>query len=245
MAKHAEQEIKNLITAKRIGYRAKKKLQLSDEQIDDLYVEHKTKSFYPEIKEFMSSGDVIALELEGEDAVAKLRKIMGATNSAEAEEGTIRCQFGDKTNIMKNCVHGSDSIESAQREIGIVFRIYRSRYARKYTKLITISLVGAPNAGKSTLINLIVGDKVSAISPKCHTTRQQMLGVKTIDNVQMIFLDNPGFMSNNSKIDLESDYICIVLDATHPWQYSIKRHITELIQAKADFLIIINKRRFN
>lgn len=108
-------------------------------------------------------------------------------------------------------------------------------------KLITISLVGAPNAGKSTLINLIVGDKVSAISPKCHTTRQQMLGVKTIDNVQMIFLDNPGFMSNNSKIDLESDYICIVLDATHPWQYSIKRHITELIQAKADFLIIINK----
>lgn len=121
MAKHAEQEIKNLITASGLVIAQEKKLQLSDEQIDDLYVEHKAKSFYPEIKEFMSSGDVIALELEGEDAVAKLRKIMGATNSAEAEEGTIRCQFGDKTNIMKNCVHGSDSIESAQREIGIVF----------------------------------------------------------------------------------------------------------------------------
>lgn len=93
---------------------------LSSAQIDQLYHEHISKPFYPEIKEFMSSAPVICLKLSGENAVIRLRTLMGATNSANAESGTIRHAFGNKTSVMHNCIHGSDSPENAQREVDIM-----------------------------------------------------------------------------------------------------------------------------
>lgn len=92
---------------------------LTKDEINELYAEHITKSFYPEISAFMSSADVVMLVLERDNAVAYLREVLGATNSADAQEGTIRNLFGDKTMKMHNAIHGSDSIASAQREMKI------------------------------------------------------------------------------------------------------------------------------
>lgn len=96
-------------------------ITLTSEQADDLYTEHKERSFYPEIKEFILSGDVRVMLLSRENAVLHLRNIMGATHSAQAEPHTIRGKYGNKEDIMRNCIHGSDSEESAKRESAIFF----------------------------------------------------------------------------------------------------------------------------
>ena len=98
---------------------AQKRIQLSKEQAEEFYAEHKGKVFFPSLVEIMTSAPVIVQILEGEDAVAKYRKIMGATNPAVAEEGTIRKTFA--LSIDRNTVHGSDSLESAEREISFFF----------------------------------------------------------------------------------------------------------------------------
>lgn len=92
---------------------------LTIDEINELYAEHVTKHFYGEIREFMSSHPVVLLVLEREDAVVYLREVLGATNSADADQGTIRNLYGDKTMKMYNAIHGSDSLASAQREIKI------------------------------------------------------------------------------------------------------------------------------
>ena len=86
------------------------------------YEMHVTKDFFPELLEFITSGPVIAAVLEGEGAIEKARTLMGSTNPANADEGTIRKEFG--TDIQMNAVHGSDSPESAEREIGLFFGGY-------------------------------------------------------------------------------------------------------------------------
>ena len=96
-----------------------KMLQLDDEKAGGFYAEHKERPFYNDLKSFMTSGPVIVSVLEGENAIAKHREIMGATNPAEAAEGTIRKDFA--SSIDENAVHGSDSADSAAREIAYFF----------------------------------------------------------------------------------------------------------------------------
>jgi len=98
---------------------AQKRLQLTPQQAEQFYVVHKDRAFYKDLCTFMTSGPVVAQALEGEGAVAKNREIMGATNPANAEEGTIRKDFGDS--IEANSVHGSDSAETAAEEIAFFF----------------------------------------------------------------------------------------------------------------------------
>ncbi|NPB10023.1 MAG: nucleoside-diphosphate kinase [Thermodesulfobacteria bacterium] len=98
---------------------AMKMLRLTKQQAEEFYIVHKGKPFYDELTDYMSSGPIVALVLEGEDAIAKCRKIMGATDPAEADEGTIRKTFALSKG--ENTVHGSDSPESAAREIAFFF----------------------------------------------------------------------------------------------------------------------------
>ena len=98
---------------------AQKMMHLSVEQAKEFYAEHKERPFFQSLVEFISSGAVIAQVLKGEDAIKKNREIMGATNPAEAAEGTIRKLFAK--NIDENSIHGSDSPESAKREISFFF----------------------------------------------------------------------------------------------------------------------------
>ena len=93
--------------------------QLSKEKAEGFYIEHKDRPFFGELVEFMTSGPVMLMSLEGEDAVAKNREIMGATNPAEAAEGTIRKLYAKS--IGENAVHGSDSLQSAERELAYFF----------------------------------------------------------------------------------------------------------------------------
>ena len=98
---------------------AAKMLRLDDDMAGGFYAEHKERPFYGALVEFMTSGPIMVQVLEGEDAVALNRKLMGATDPREAEAGTIRADFA--SSIDANAVHGSDSIESAQREISYFF----------------------------------------------------------------------------------------------------------------------------
>ncbi len=98
---------------------ASKMLRLSDEVAGGFYAEHRERPFFAPLIEFMTSGPVMVQVLEGEDAIAKNRELMGATNPQEAAEGTIRADFA--SSIDANAVHGSDSPESAAREIAYFF----------------------------------------------------------------------------------------------------------------------------
>ncbi len=98
---------------------ASKMLRLSDEVAGGFYAEHRERPFFAPLIEFMTSGPVMVQVLEGEDAIAKNRELMGATNPQEAAEGTIRADFA--SSIDANAVHGSDSPESAVREIAYFF----------------------------------------------------------------------------------------------------------------------------
>lgn len=98
---------------------AAKLATLSREKCEEFYAEHKERPFFGELVDFMTSGPVMLMVLAGDDAIAKNRKVMGATNPAEADEGTIRKQFGDS--VGENAVHGSDSPASAEREIALFF----------------------------------------------------------------------------------------------------------------------------
>lgn len=93
--------------------------QLTKEKAEGFYIEHKDRPFFGELVDFMTSGPVMLMCLEGENAVAKNREIMGATNPAEAAEGTIRKLYAKS--IGENAVHGSDSTESAERELAYFF----------------------------------------------------------------------------------------------------------------------------
>ncbi len=98
---------------------AAKMLRLSDVVAGGFYAEHRERPFYKDLVEFMTSGPVVVQVLEGEDAIAKNRELMGATNPKEAAEGTIRRDFAES--IDANAVHGSDSPASAAREIAYFF----------------------------------------------------------------------------------------------------------------------------
>ncbi len=98
---------------------AQKRLLLTEAQAGKFYEVHKERPFYGELVSFMISGPVVVQVLEGDDAVAMNRKVMGATNPANAEAGTIRKEFAES--IEANSVHGSDSLENAKKEIAFFF----------------------------------------------------------------------------------------------------------------------------
>lgn len=100
---------------------AQKRVLWTKAQAQKFYEEHKARPFYGELVEFMTSGPIVLQVLEGEGAIAKYREVMGATDPAEAKDGTIRKQFAVSKG--ENSTHGSDSPESAEREIALNFRL--------------------------------------------------------------------------------------------------------------------------
>lgn len=98
---------------------AQRRIQLSDKTAGEFYAVHKERPFYNDLVKFMTSGPVVVQVLKGENAVAKNREIMGATNPANAAVGTIRKEFAES--IEANSVHGSDSLENAKNEVAFFF----------------------------------------------------------------------------------------------------------------------------
>ena len=96
-----------------------KMLHLTESQAQGFYYVHKERPFFGSLVNFMTEGPIVAMVLEADNAIEKLRKVMGATDPAKAESGTIRKQFG--TNIERNAIHGSDGPETASFEIGYFF----------------------------------------------------------------------------------------------------------------------------
>ena len=96
-----------------------KMMSISDDLAKRHYAEHSEKPFFNDLVDSITSGPVVAMEVEGEDAVSEIRRIMGATNPSEAEPGTIRADLATK--LEENVVHGSDSEESAERELSLFF----------------------------------------------------------------------------------------------------------------------------
>ena len=110
----------SLIEASNLVIKQMKMLQLSIEQAENFYRIHKDRAFYSKLIEYMTSGCVVVLALEGDNAIKVYRDLMGSTNPLEAKEGTIRRLYG--TNITHNSVHGSDSLENAIIEIDFFFK---------------------------------------------------------------------------------------------------------------------------
>jgi nucleoside-diphosphate kinase len=98
---------------------ASKRIQMSEQQAKDFYAVHAERPFYNDLVSFMTSGPVVVQVLEGEDAIARNREIMGATNPANADAGTIRAEFAES--IEANSVHGSDGPDTAKDEIRFFF----------------------------------------------------------------------------------------------------------------------------
>ena len=117
--RNLEDKIKSLFVKKNLKIIKSKKVQISKEEASEFYKIHQTKPFYNDLCNYLSSGPIIVMILEGEEAISKNRQIMGATDPSKAEEGTLRKMYG--LSIDKNSVHGSDSNESAKAEIFFFF----------------------------------------------------------------------------------------------------------------------------
>ena len=113
-------EIKNIFIKNNLKIKESKKIQISKDEAAEFYKVHQSKPFYSDLCAYLSSGPIVVMILEGENAVATNRKIMGATNPKDAENNTIRKLYG--ISIDKNSVHGSDSIDNAKKEIGFFFK---------------------------------------------------------------------------------------------------------------------------
>ena len=118
--RNLDDKIKSVFINKGFKIIKEKKIKLEKEDAEKFYKVHETKPFYNDLCEYLSSGPVVVMVLEKEDAILANRKIMGATDPKKAEDGTIRKQFG--ISIDKNSVHGSDSIDNAKIEIDFFFK---------------------------------------------------------------------------------------------------------------------------
>ena len=114
------EEIKNIFIKNNLQIKNSKKLQVSKDEAAEFYKVHQSKPFYNDLCTYLSSGPIVVMILEGENAIKNNRKLMGATNPKEADENTIRKLFG--ISIDKNSVHGSDSLENAKKEIDFFFK---------------------------------------------------------------------------------------------------------------------------
>ena len=117
--RNLENRIKSFFKEKNLKILKNKKVHITKEEAAEFYKVHQTKPFYKNLCNYLSSGPIVVMVLEGEGAVFKNRKIMGATDPLKAEEGTLRKMYG--LSIDKNSVHGSDSAESAKTEIDFFF----------------------------------------------------------------------------------------------------------------------------
>ncbi len=118
--RNLDNEIKEMFKKNGFNIFKEKKIQIEKSEAEKFYKVHETKPFYNDLCSYLSSGPIIAMILEKENAVADNRKLMGATNPKNAEEGTIRKKYG--ISIDKNSVHGSDSVENAKIEIDFFFK---------------------------------------------------------------------------------------------------------------------------
>ena len=113
-------KIKNFFEKNNLKISRSKKVKISKEEAAEFYKVHQTKSFYNNLCDYLSSGPIVVMILEGENAVSKNRQLMGATDPTKAEEGTLRKMYG--LSIDKNSVHGSDSIANGKIEIDFFFK---------------------------------------------------------------------------------------------------------------------------
>jgi len=114
------EQIKKIFLDKGFNINKEKKIQITKAEAEQFYLVHQTKPFYNDLCNYLSSGPIVVMVLEKDNAVIDNRKLMGSTNPKEAEDGTIRKMFG--ISIDKNSVHGSDSPENAQKEISFFFK---------------------------------------------------------------------------------------------------------------------------
>ena len=114
------EEIKNIFLKNKLNILDTKKIHITKDEASEFYKVHQSKPFYNDLCAYLSSGPIVAMILEGENAVSANRKIMGATNPKDAEENTIRKIYG--ISIDKNSVHGSDSTINAKKEIEFFFK---------------------------------------------------------------------------------------------------------------------------
>ena len=114
------EEIKNIFTKNKLIIKDSKKIHINKDEAAEFYKIHQSKPFYNDLCSYLSSGPIVVMILEGENAVITNRKLMGATNPKDAEENTIRKLYG--ISIDKNSVHGSDSPDNAKKEISFFFK---------------------------------------------------------------------------------------------------------------------------
>ena len=114
------EKIKPIFIKNNLTVKADKKIHLTKEEAAEFYKVHQSKAFYDDLCTYLSSGPIVVMILEGQDAVKKNREIMGATDPKNAKEGTIRKLYG--ISIDKNSVHGSDSVDNAKTEINFFFK---------------------------------------------------------------------------------------------------------------------------
>ena len=115
-----EDKIKNFFEENNLRIKKSKKVKISKDEASDFYKVHQTKPFYNDLCNYLSSGPIVVMILEGENAVLKNRELMGATDPTKAESGTLRKMYG--LSIDKNSVHGSDSLDNAKIEINFFFK---------------------------------------------------------------------------------------------------------------------------
>ena len=118
--RNLDDEIKEIFKSKDFIILKEKKIQIEKSEAEKFYKVHETKPFYNDLCTYLSSGPIVVMVLEKENAVLANRKLMGATNPKDAEDGTIRKKYG--ISIDKNSVHGSDSLENAKIEIDFFFK---------------------------------------------------------------------------------------------------------------------------
>ena len=118
--RNLENKIKSFFIEKNLKILKCKKIKISKDEASEFYKVHQTKPFYDALCAYLSSGPIIVMILEGENAVLKNRELMGATDPLKAQEGTLRKMYG--ISIDKNSVHGSDSVNNAKTEIGFFFK---------------------------------------------------------------------------------------------------------------------------
>tara|TARA_X000000368_G_scaffold393108_1_gene358536 strand:+ start:148 stop:552 length:405 start_codon:yes stop_codon:yes gene_type:complete len=114
------EKIKSIFVKNNLIIKDSKKIHISKEEASEFYKVHQSKPFYDELCAYLSSGPIVVMILEGENAISENRKIMGATNPKDADPNTIRKLYG--ISIDKNSVHGSDSPENAKKEISFFFK---------------------------------------------------------------------------------------------------------------------------
>ena len=118
--RNLENNIKNFFSNNSLRIADSKKIQITKEEAEEFYKVHQSKPFYNDLCSYLSSGPIVVIILEGQNAISENRRLMGATDPKKAEKGTLRFLYG--ISIDKNSVHGSDSLDNAKKEIDFFFK---------------------------------------------------------------------------------------------------------------------------